>query len=328
MPKAAEQRVKSSLRAGTGHRNAVCAVAGLAVLLGTASVRGAEGDRDVPVAAPAAEAAEPSAPAAGPRKPGDASTGRRLSYELPAVEVVGEPMPTLREEERIGEYEQPRWTAHRRFPTTRIYVIPKGQVDVEYWLRVKNPRGGKPVYEHRQEIEIGLPYRFQFDFYLIETHEGSGRTFVDQSFELRYAFAKWGSIPGNPTVYYEFIHRDDRPEKFELKFLFGDEFAPRWHWGTNLIWESELGDAREQVVEWTPAVSYTVVDEVLSVGVEGKFEIASERPHTNKWHENLRLGPSLQWRPIPRMHINVAPLVGLNSDSSYADTYFIVGWEF
>ena len=42
----------------------------------------------------------------------------RASYELPAVEVVGEPVPTLREEQRIGPYAQPRWTA-RRLTTIR-----------------------------------------------------------------------------------------------------------------------------------------------------------------------------------------------------------------
>jgi len=256
--------------------------------------------------------------------------GRRLrSYELPAVEVTGQRESELREEDRIGENEQPRWTAHRRFPTTRIYVLPPWQVDAEYWLRVKTPPGGKPQYEHRQEIEVGLPYRLQLDFYLIETHEGGGRTFVDQSFELRWALAKWGRLPGNPTLYYEFIHRDDdRPEKFELKALFGGELVPRWHWGANLIWESELGGGREQVVEGTPAISYTVIDEVLSVGFEGKLEVASEKPRRNKWRENLRLGPSLQWRPIPRLHVDLAPLAGLSPDSSHTDVFLILGWEF
>ena len=42
------------------------------------------------------------------------------SYEARAV-VPPEP-GTLHEEERIGSYGQPRWTAHRRFPTTRVYV--------------------------------------------------------------------------------------------------------------------------------------------------------------------------------------------------------------
>jgi hypothetical protein len=257
--------------------------------------------------------------------------GRLLVDEMPAVEVVGRRPPELREDELIGPNEQPRWTAHRRFPTTRIYVRPPWEVDVEYWLRTKVPRGDGPVeFEHRQELELGLPYRFQFDFYLIETHDtDSGRVFNDQSFELRYAFAKWDAIIGNPTMYFEYIHREaDRPEKFELKLLLGGGLAPRWHWGTNFIWEQELGGVRETVAEWTPALSYTVIDEVLSVGAEGKLEVASEKPHRNKFVENLRLGPSVQWRPFKRLHVDLAPLFGFTSDSRKADIYFVAGWEF
>src|SRR5438270_7655409 len=40
------------------------------------------------------------------------------TWELPAVRVVGEKPGELREEDRIGAYEQPRWTADRRFTGT------------------------------------------------------------------------------------------------------------------------------------------------------------------------------------------------------------------
>lgn len=257
--------------------------------------------------------------------------GRRLRVdEMPAIDVVGHRESGLREEDLVGENEQPRWTAHRRFPTTRVYVIPAWQVDTEYWLRTKVERDGSVEFEHRQEIEIGLPYRFQFDFYQIETHEkDSGDLLLSQAFELRYAFAKWGRLPGNPTTYFEWIHTEGHnPESFELKILFGDEFAPRWHWGANFIWEQELGGARETVAEWTPAVSYTIIDEVLSLGIEGKLEAASEEPHRDHYTENVRLGPSVQWRPFKRLHVDFAPLFGLTENSREADMYLIAGWEF
>jgi hypothetical protein len=295
-----------------------------------AEASGAPGD-----AGPSGRAAPPTGAGVEGQPPAVEQTptepGRRLRVdEMPAIEVVGRRPSELREEDLVGPYGQPRWTAHRRFPTTRIYVIPPWQVDVEYWLRTKVPRDGSTEFEHRQEVEIGLPYRFQFDFYLIETHEdGSDTTFIDQSFELRYAFADWDKIPFNPTAYFEYIHRtQDRPEKIEVKLLFGDELATRWHWGMNFIWEQDLGGARETVVEWTPAISYTIIDEVLSVGAEGKFEVAAEKPNRNKYVENLRLGPSIQWRPFKQLHIDIAPLFGLNEDSRKADIFFVAGWEF
>ena len=38
--------------------------------------------------------------------------------------VTGQQVSDLREEDRIGPYGQPEWTAHRRFPFTRVYVRP------------------------------------------------------------------------------------------------------------------------------------------------------------------------------------------------------------
>src|SRR3954467_1130618 len=57
------------------------------------------------------------------------------TFELPAVTVVGEKQSDLREEDRVGSYAQPRWTATRRFPSTRVYVVPEGKLEFEYWLR-------------------------------------------------------------------------------------------------------------------------------------------------------------------------------------------------
>jgi hypothetical protein len=258
----------------------------------------------------------------------DADGGRKLTDELPPVVVVGQEGSGLKEEERIGSYAQPRWTAHRRFPSTRVYVRPEGEIDFEEWLRIKSNRGEKPQFEHRQEVEIGLPYRFQFDIYMIETHQG-GDFFFDQSFELRYAFADWDRLPGNPTVYFEIVNRTaGRPEKFELKGLFGGEVAPLWHWGVNTVWEQEMGDARETVLELTTGVSYSLIDSKFAVGAEGKFEIANENDNRSTWQENLRLGPSVQWRPTPWFHVDFAPLFGLNRHSSRVDAFLVAGIEF
>src|SRR6266436_9927032 len=56
------------------------------------------------------------------------------SFELPAVTVVGEKPSDLREEDRVGSYGQPRWTATRRFPNTRVYVVPEGKIEGELWF--------------------------------------------------------------------------------------------------------------------------------------------------------------------------------------------------
>lgn len=46
------------------------------------------------------------------------------TWVMPPIEVNGK--APLTEEDRMGDYEQPRWTAHRRFSETRVYVIRRG----------------------------------------------------------------------------------------------------------------------------------------------------------------------------------------------------------
>ena len=95
------------------------------------------------------------------------SDGRVSTYNMPAINVVGAPLPKYRDDELIGDYAQPRWTAQRLFAGTRTYVIPNGEVDFEQWFRFEVPKHGGPTELTAQsEIEFGLPHRFQLDLYL------------------------------------------------------------------------------------------------------------------------------------------------------------------
>jgi len=62
------------------------------------------------------------------------------TWQMPPVDVYGK--APLKEDDRIGDYAQPRWTADRLFSETRVYVIPKGKVEFEYWLIPETPRDG------------------------------------------------------------------------------------------------------------------------------------------------------------------------------------------
>lgn len=254
---------------------------------------------------------------------------RRLrSWELPALTVVGEPVPTLREEERVGSYGQPRWTATRRFPTTRVYVIPEGKVEVEAWAR-GTFKNGQSEWRFLQEVEIGLPHRFQLDLYLRQDYDSeTDDTLWGGQFEVRWALADWGEIWGNPTLYFEYITLADRPEKIEPKLLLGGEIAPGWHWGANFVAELELGGERENEYQVTTGLSWTVVDSVFSIGVEDIFTFADVKGSRGDFDTSFVIGPSFQWRPTPPMTINVAPLFGVTNDSPDVQLWFNMGWEF
>lgn len=262
----------------------------------------------------------------------NAPSGHLRTWELPPVAVTGSTNDVLREEELVGPAEQPRWTTQRRFPRVRIYTIPEGEREFEYWTRIDVPKDShEPVeVQHFFEFEIGLPYRLQFDAYLVLRNEDGGfdgQTHYDGQFEMRYAFADWGKIFGNPAAYLEYVWREAIADKVEAKLLFGDELAPRWHWGLNLVYEGETSQERSNEYSATAGLSYTVLDEGVSIGVEAEDAYADTKADRGKFSNELLVGPSLQIRTSRSTHVNLTPLFGVHGATA-AKIFVNAGWEF
>jgi hypothetical protein len=271
----------------------------------------------------AAEAAAATRPLTRPTEP------RLRTWEQPAITVVGQEPSALREEDRIGSYGQPRWTATRRFPGTRVYVIPEGKVDVEFWLRPTFTEDGKTKLRSLYEIEFGLPHRFQLDIYLRrDDASNESEALWGQQVEVRYALADWGKIWGNPTLYVEWVNLEQRPDKFEFKLLLGDELAPRWHWGVNAVAELETGGEREYEYQLTGGLSYTVIDSRFSIGIEGMAVMADVKADRGNFTDSYYVGPSVQFKPTDPFTINFAALAGIGVNSNDAQLYLNLGYEF
>ena len=253
----------------------------------------------------------------------------RASYELPAVEVVGEPAASTREEQRIGPYAQPRWTARRKFPGTRVYVRPPGPAELEYWLRPTVTKDGDTEIRTLYELSIGFEPRMQLDLYLRTDQEGDdSEMLLGQQVELRYALADWGKIWGNPTLYFEWVGLEQRPDAFEAKLLLGDELAPRWHWGANLVGEFQLGGEREYEYQLTGGLTYTAIDSRLSIGGEAILALTDVSGDRGSFDTSLLIGPSVQFKPTERMNVTFSPLVGVTDDSPDFRAFLVVGYEF
>ena len=280
---------------------------------------------DLPVPSYLADAAADAA--AAPTTPPPPPQHLR-SYELPAVNVVGERPSDLREEDRVGSYGQPRWTATRRFPNTRVYVIPEGKLEGELWFIPRFLKDGRTNGRYLAEIEYGLPNRFQIDVYYRLDIDDSGKGQNGAQLEGRWALADWGKIWGNPTLYLEYVAHEFDPDAIEGKILLGDELAQRWHWGVNFVAELETGGEREYTYEIDGGISYTIVDEKFSLGAETKIEFISTQGNRANYETSILVGPSMQWRPMPQLSINLAPLFGTTPDSANARVYLNIGWEF
>ena len=238
----------------------------------------------------------------------------------------------LAEDTPIGLTQRPEWTSARRFPGARVYIQKEPwEVGLESWWRLKHKRDGTFANRLLEEVEIGLPFRMQLDLYNDIEGDGDGR-FHYQSFnvELRWALADWGKLWGNPTLYAEYKFADEHwgPDVYEFKLLLGDQLAPRWHWAVNFVWEAEIGGEREQEFQVTGGLSYTVLDEKLSVGVEAFYDRDSVRYQRGNPDDIFAIGPSMQYRVTKNLHVDLNCQFGLNRTSDRQVAFLVIGYDF
>src|SRR4030095_6866124 len=102
----------------------------------------------------------------------------------------------------------------------------------------------------------------------------------EQKTELRGALSDWDVIAWNPTLYFELINADSVADSIEAKLLLGGELEPGWHWGTNLVFEHQMGDELTNEYEITYGISHTLEDQNLSLG--GELKAALINTHADR----------------------------------------------
>lgn len=238
----------------------------------------------------------------------------------------------LAEDRPADESGRPAWTSHRRFTTTRVYVQKAPwEIGMEQWWRVRDKRDGTVEHKFQEEISIGLPYRGQLDIYVDWYADGDSRAhYSDTAFELRFALADWGKIPGNPTIYaeYKIVDDDAGPDVYEFKLLFGDAIAPRVHWGLNFAFEQETGGERATEFAVQGGLSYSVIDDKLGIGIEMQYKDESVAGARGDAERKFLIGPSLQWKPTPNTHLDLVAQWGTNRDAVNFEGFVVFGIEF
>src|SRR2546423_2891971 len=172
--------------------------------------------------------------------------------------------------EEPGGYGQPQWAERSRASaTTKLYVLSPYEVFVGVLSESDFLRHGRSQHDLVQEIEIGLPNRFEIGF---ENHVGLAAGDLSEmsaNIGARYAFAAWGKLPLNPTISGEYrfgtgkelLDRFERavdrnsPHAYEFRLLLRQEFIPRIQWAANLFFQHELGGARDRGGRVTHGIS-------------------------------------------------------------------------
>lgn len=261
-------------------------------------------------------------------KPSFAQQEQTIS-DANTVTIYGSPLDPDR---KIGTYNQPNWTTERRFGAIRSYVIPEDRVEVEVWYKpkvYKDEEGGDQQIIRAIEFEVGIANHLQFDFYYNQIKKQNEDDFEVEGYqtELRWAFADWGEILANPTIYLEYHTRVDAPDKAEIRFLFADDIAPKFHWSANVLAETELGGEEvEREYALTGGLSYNLVNS-FAVGAETKVEWADVEDNRGHFGNSVYVGPSLQLRAIQGMHFNMAWLYGANDDAHKAEGIIVAGLD-
>lgn len=237
----------------------------------------------------------------------------------------------LEEEAFVGEYKRPEWTTRRRFGTTRAYIqYEPWEIAVEQWWRVRAYDDKPSRHLFMQEIAIGLPHRLQLDIYYDWVHENSRTRNKDVAVELRWALADWGVLPLNPTLYVEYKATDGAygPDVVETKILLSEDLAPRVHRAFNAVFERELSRGLANEFALTQGLSYTIIDQVLSAGVEMQFKYENGSGSRQTGEHKFQIGPSIQWCPTRHSWINLVTLIGCTGDSPVVEGFVVAGYNF
>lgn len=270
-----------------------------------------------------------------------ALAGLAVSLVVSSTSVAQSPAPAqlpqvtstasaLLEDRAVDETGRPDWTSARRFPSTRVYLQDgPGEMSFEQWLRQRDFEDGTKQSRFQEELEIGLPYRFQMDLY--ETWAVDEKLHARQdetSVELRYALADWGRIFMNPTLYVEYARVQNDADTIEGKLLLGQDLAPRLHYGFNFAFEQGTTLAHTSAYTLSQGLSYTIIDQTLSAGVEMEYSIETEHGNRHDPTQGFVIGPSIQVRPTRQTHLDFVAMAGVNNASPVMEAYVVFGIDF
>ena len=252
------------------------------------------------------------------------------SETLSPIVVIGRD-GWLEEESLIGEYKRPEWTSRRRFGTARVYIqYEPWEVAVEQWWRVRTYDDKNSRHLFMEEISIGLPHRLQLDVYYDWAHEEGRTQNKDLAVELRWALADWDVIPLNPTLYFEYKATDGSygSDVWETKLLLGDDITPRLHWAFNAVYEREITQGRANEFALTQGLSYTIIDQTLSAGIEMQYKYENEQGARQNGARKFQIGPSVQFNATRNSWINLVALFGCTDESPSVEGFIVIGHNF
>src|SRR5438093_4652091 len=249
----------------------------------------------------------------------------------------------------------PTFSRSRFSSTVNAYVLPPWSFFFGELYEGQGFRHGPPDHLFTQEIEMGLPYRFNVAAEAgFERFNGGGGA-QTVSLEARWALADWNKIPLNPTVFAEYkfgvgtIRHEEVPpppgggeeeeeesgppkvpDAYEVRLLLAQDFFERVEWAMNWFFEKEnTGDrGREWGFSQAAMMPVLLPNERLKVGIEMLYKNVTTKDTRGDAVNSFVIGPSVAWKPTTQTRLDISPLFGCTHDSPVADVFVAFSWLF
>ena len=265
-----------------------------------------------------------------------------------AVVVTAEEVPSA--------YGAPPGMSRSRFSNAvNAYVLPPWSFFFGELYEGQGFRHGPPDHLFTQEVEMGLPYRFNIAAEAgFERFDGGGGA-QTVSLEARWALADWNKIPLNPTLFAEYkfgvgtIRHEEVPpppgggeeeeeesgppkvpDAYEVRLLLAQEFFERVEWAMNWFFEKEnTGDrGREWGFSQAAMMPVLLPNERLKVGIEMLYRNVTTKDTRGDAVNSFGIGPTVAWKPTAQTRLDISPLFGCTHDSPVVDVFVAFSWLF
>jgi hypothetical protein len=143
---------------------------------------------------------------------------------------------------------------------------------------------------------------------------------------VRYALADWGKLPLNPALGVGWRFNSGAPDAPSAQLVLGDELTPRLHWAADFKYERQTGGPRLRELTAATALTYSVTNETLNIGVQAQWKRSTEI--TDPKSIRTEFGPCIQYRPRDQIHLDCVALWGTERSRSVRGIFVSIGFEF
>ena len=280
----------------------------------------------------------------------------QATTEQPVV-VTGQGPDLLPDQEVPSAYGAPPEFSRSRFSNVvNAYVLPPWAFFFGELFEGQGFRHGPPDYLFTQEIEMGLPYRFNVaaETQLERFNGGGGVQTV--SLEARWALADWNKIPLNPTIFAEYkfgvgtIRHEEVPppmgaggeeeeeeggppkvpDAYEVRLLLAQDFGEHVEWAMNWFFEKENTGDRGREWGFSQALMTPVLlpNERLKLGIEMEYRNLTVKDTRGDPLHSFTIGPTIAWKPTTQTRLDISPLFGCTAGAPVADVFVAFSWLF